>query len=148
MKAFKIKTILYLLSSFVNAIWSSSKLWFSTVFISFPSTTWRSAWYFLKVKTGLFSARYSQWENTCLLLSISGFFYYWITLLNTACQNRRNIWNLSDCNGILFYNHLVHNRTLNLLVRLTKWFLQICVLYLVTVIFFLNSYIHSVLVTN
>ena len=36
-------------------------------------------------------------------------------------RNRRDIWNLSDCNVIRTDNHLVRKRTLNHQVKLAKW---------------------------
>ena len=36
-------------------------------------------------------------------------------------RNRRDIWSLSDCNGIRTHNHLVRKRTLNYLMKLTEW---------------------------
>ena len=53
-------------------------------------------------------------------------FQKWIhNRLLDECQgtsrNRRDIWSLSDCNGIRTYNHLVRKRTLNYLMKLTEW---------------------------
>ena len=36
-------------------------------------------------------------------------------------RNRRNIWRLSDCNGIWIHNHLICKWTLNHLAKLTTW---------------------------
>ena len=36
-------------------------------------------------------------------------------------QNRRDIWSLSDCNGIWTHSHLVRKGTLNHLAKLAKW---------------------------
>ena len=36
-------------------------------------------------------------------------------------RNGRDIWSLSDCNGIRIHNHLVCKVTLNHLVKLAKW---------------------------
>ena len=36
-------------------------------------------------------------------------------------QRRRDIWNLSDCNGTRTHNFLVRKRTLNHLAKLAKW---------------------------
>ena len=36
-------------------------------------------------------------------------------------RNRRDIWSLSDSNGIWTHNHLVHKQTLNHLAKLASW---------------------------
>ena len=35
--------------------------------------------------------------------------------------NRRDIWSLSDCNGIRTYNHIVLNQSLNHVDKLANW---------------------------
>ena len=44
--------------------------------------------------------------------------------------NRRDIWILSDSNGIWTYNHLVCKRTLNHLAKQTKWLSGVVSTYL------------------
>ena len=55
----------------------------------------------------------------------SGFTHYsYLNVKEILAQNRRNIWSLSDCNGIRTHNHLVQKRTLNhlaKLISLAKW---------------------------
>ena len=45
-------------------------------------------------------------------------------------RNKRDIWSLSDCNGIRTHNHLVRKRTLNHLAKLAKWFGCVEITYL------------------
>ena len=47
-----------------------------------------------------------------------------VVLLNVKkllARSRRHIWSLSDSNVIRTHNHLVHKKTLNLLVKLAIW---------------------------
>ena len=44
--------------------------------------------------------------------------------------NRRNIWSLSDSNGIWNHNHLVRKQTLNHLAKLAKWLSCVASTYL------------------
>ena len=52
--------------------------------------------------------RVSEWMYTCL------------NVKEPLAWNRRDIWSLSDSNGIRTHNHLVRKRTLNHLVKLAK----------------------------
>ena len=45
-------------------------------------------------------------------------------------QNKRDIWNLSDCNGTPTHNHLVCKLTLNHLAQFIKWLSWIVSAYL------------------
>ena len=46
--------------------------------------------------------------------------YSRLSVKETLAQNRSEIGNLSDCNGIRTNNHLVRKRTLNHLTKLAK----------------------------
>ena len=63
----------------------------------------------------------------------------WILMILT--QNRRDIWSLSDSNGIRTHNHLVCKRTLNHLAKPVKWLS--CVEYLSVWCIWLNVMIMS-----
>ena len=39
--------------------------------------------------------------------------YIYLNIKELHAQNRRDIWNLSDCNGIRTHSHLVRKGTLN-----------------------------------
>ena len=45
-------------------------------------------------------------------------------------RNRRDIWSLSDSNGIWTHNHLVPKQTLNHLAKLSKWLSYVVSTYL------------------
>ena len=47
--------------------------------------------------------------------------YTCLNVKEVLAWNRRNIWSLSDKNGIRTHNHLVRIRTLNHLASLGKW---------------------------
>ena len=63
----------------------------------------------------------------CMLLSFTYAFQSESTLYNCLnvkellTWNRRDIWSLSDSNGIRINNYLVHKWTLNHLAKLVKW---------------------------
>ena len=60
--------------------------------------------------------------GTYLYLSVLNWtLYICLNVKEHLAQNRRDIWSLSDCNGIETHNHLVHKETLNNLAKLTKW---------------------------
>ena len=45
-------------------------------------------------------------------------------------KHRRDIWNLTDSNGIRIHNHLVCKQTLNHLAKLAKWLSCVMITYL------------------
>ena len=45
-------------------------------------------------------------------------------------RNNRNIWSLSESNGIRIQNQLVHKQTLNYLAKMVKWFSCVLSFYL------------------
>ena len=45
-------------------------------------------------------------------------------------RNKRDIWDLSNCNETQTNNHLIHKRTLNYLVKLVKWLSSVVITYL------------------
>ena len=47
-----------------------------------------------------------------------------LNIKELLAQNRRNTWSLSDCNGTRTHNHLVCERTLYYLVKLTNGLLN------------------------
>ena len=47
--------------------------------------------------------------------------YSCLNVKELLARNRREIWSLSDCNGIRTHNHLICKRTLNHLAKLAKW---------------------------
>ena len=59
-----------------------------------------------------YHVRVSEWINPVWLPEFRGTSRAW---------NRRNIWDLLDCNGTRTHNHLVHKRTLNHFVKLGNW---------------------------
>ena len=45
--------------------------------------------------------------------------YRWLDVKELLAWNRRDIWSVTDSNGIRTHNHLVRTRTLNHLAKLT-----------------------------
>ena len=45
--------------------------------------------------------------------------YRWLDVKELLASKRRDIWSVSDNNGIRTHNHLVRKRTLNHLAKLT-----------------------------
>ena len=56
--------------------------------------------------------------------------YNYLNVKELLARNRWNFWKLSDCNWTRTQNHLVRQRTLNHLLKLTKWFSCILNTYL------------------
>ena len=55
--------------------------------------------------------------------------YSCLNIKELLARNKRDIWSLSDSNGIRTHNHLVGKRTLNHLAKVSKWIL-ICTVHL------------------
>ena len=47
--------------------------------------------------------------------------YTYLNVKELLVRNRRDVWSLSDSNGIRTHNHLVRKRTLNYLAKLAVW---------------------------
>ena len=47
--------------------------------------------------------------------------YSCLNVKELLARNRRDIWNLNDCNGTWTHDHLVRKRTPHHLAKLTKW---------------------------
>ena len=56
--------------------------------------------------------------------------YSCLNVKELLTQNRRDIWSLSDNNGIWIHNHLVCIRILNHLAKLAKWLNCVVSIYL------------------
>ena len=56
--------------------------------------------------------------------------YFCLNVKELFGRNRRDIWSLSDCSGTRTHNHLVFQRTLNTLAKLTKWLSWVVSTYL------------------
>ena len=56
--------------------------------------------------------------------------YSCLNVKELLVRNSRDIWRLSDSNGIRIHNQLVRKRTLNYLAKLAKWFSCIVSFYL------------------
>ena len=70
--------------------------------------------------------------------------YNCLNVKELLAWNRRDIWNLSDCNGTRTYNHLVCKWILNHLARLAKWLSCVVNTYLYDAFdcMFLSCHIH------
>ena len=81
--------------------------------------------------------------------------YSCLNVKELLARNRRDIWSLSDSNGIWTHNHLVRKWTLNHLPKLAKWLSCVmstylysafdCMLYHVTYVFQSESTLYSCL---
>ena len=56
--------------------------------------------------------------------------YSCLNVKELLARNRRDIWSLSNSNGIRTHNHLVRKRTLNHLAKLAKWLSCVVIIYL------------------
>ena len=56
--------------------------------------------------------------------------YSCLNVKELLVRNNRNIWRLSESNGIRIHNQLVRKRTLNYLAKLAKWFSWVVSFYL------------------
>ena len=56
--------------------------------------------------------------------------YFCLNLKELLVQNRREIWNFSDCKWTRSHNHLVRKRTLNHLVKLAEWLSRVVSTYM------------------
>ena len=70
--------------------------------------------------------------------------YSCLNVKELLARSRRDIWRLSDCNGIRIQNHKVGKQKLNHLPKLAKWLSYVVSTYLYYAIgyFFLSSHIH------
>ena len=94
-------------STWKNVIFYIKKgiiMWYHNIF-------WQSKWICIGCMLLSYHIRF-QSESTL---------YSCLNLKKLLARNRRDIWDLSDNNGIRTHNHFVRKRTLNHLVKLAKW---------------------------
>ena len=80
-----------------------------------------SKWLSCVVSTYLYGAFDCIWYHVTYAFQSKSTLCSCLNIKELLAPNRRDIWSLSDSNGIWTYNHLVHKRTLNHLAKLTKW---------------------------
>ena len=77
--------------------------------------------------SGLFIWSQSPFSIDCVFLSChirvqgKSSLCNWLNVKKLLAKNKRNIWNLSDCNRIRAHNHLVCKQTFNHFFQLAKW---------------------------
>ena len=93
------------------------------MFINFLSAFFYNSWkhpiifgYLFHVFEFLWLVDITPHKSDCMFLS----YHVRMNVKELLARNRCNIWSLSDCNGTWTHNHLVRNRTLNHLAKLTK----------------------------